>query len=241
MEDAGTADRRERHVAPPQPGLIGERSNDLAELRDERLRAPHPSPFVPPDDDLSCEVRQRSADPRPAYVDPDDPAGTRVQLVQDGARTLPAGRPAGLARQPRGRQGRERLRDRRLRQTGGAGDLRPRDRTSLTDGLEHDALVDRAKQSRRADRNGSARTRRSPPPLQCPCPRVPKESFLTIPADATLVRAGESRHVPIAASEAMRTPDVIALGETMLSLVAADGALAESHTLHVTFGGAEAN
>jgi 2-dehydro-3-deoxygluconokinase len=39
----------------------------------------------------------------------------------------------------------------------------------------------------------------------------------------------------------MRTPDVIALGETMLSLVAADGPLAESRTLHVTFGGAEAN
>jgi 2-dehydro-3-deoxygluconokinase len=39
----------------------------------------------------------------------------------------------------------------------------------------------------------------------------------------------------------MRTPDVIALGETMLSLVAADGPLAESQSLHVTFGGAEAN
>lgn len=39
----------------------------------------------------------------------------------------------------------------------------------------------------------------------------------------------------------MRYPDVIALGETMLSLVAADGPLAESRTLHVTFGGAEAN
>lgn len=39
----------------------------------------------------------------------------------------------------------------------------------------------------------------------------------------------------------MRNPDVIALGETMLSLVAADGPLAESRTLHVTFGGAEAN
>src|ERR687891_1723932 len=42
-------------------------------------------------------------------------------------------------------------------------------------------------------------------------------------------------------SEAMRTPDVIALGETMLSLVAVDGPLTESRTLHVTFGGAEAN
>ena len=39
----------------------------------------------------------------------------------------------------------------------------------------------------------------------------------------------------------MRTPDVIALGETMLSLVAADGPLAESQSLHVTFGGAESN
>jgi 2-dehydro-3-deoxygluconokinase len=39
----------------------------------------------------------------------------------------------------------------------------------------------------------------------------------------------------------MRTPDVIALGETMLSLVAADAPLAEARTLHVTFGGAEAN
>jgi 2-dehydro-3-deoxygluconokinase len=36
-------------------------------------------------------------------------------------------------------------------------------------------------------------------------------------------------------------PDVIALGETMLSLIAADAPLATSRTMHVSFGGAEAN
>src|SRR5918992_2006762 len=44
-----------------------------------------------------------------------------------------------------------------------------------------------------------------------------------------------------AASEAMSTPDVIALGETMLSLISADAPLGESRAMHVTFGGAEAN
>ena len=37
------------------------------------------------------------------------------------------------------------------------------------------------------------------------------------------------------------TPEVIALGETMLSLVATDGPLDQANTFHATHGGAESN
>ena len=90
MEHARTPDRGERHLTPPQPGLVRERVRDLAELRDQRLRTANPGPFVPASDDLTAEVGEGGADPGPPDVDPDDPAGPRVELVQHRARPLAA-------------------------------------------------------------------------------------------------------------------------------------------------------
>ena len=149
VEHAGAPDRRERDLLPLHTGFGGERVRDLADLRDRRALAPDVCAFVAAGDDLAGEVRDGRADEVPAHVEPHDPPGSRVELVQHGRGAPPAARTPRLADQTSGQQRGERLGHRRFRQVAVPGDLRPGDGTHLADELEDRTLVDRLEQARR--------------------------------------------------------------------------------------------
>ena len=109
LEHPGTADRRERHLPPFDPGVSRERVRDGPDLRDQRLGALHPGALVATGDELSGDIGDRRAHPVPADIDPDHPSGLRVQLVEHGGRTLAPTRPSGLTDESGIQQRHERL------------------------------------------------------------------------------------------------------------------------------------
>ena len=71
-----------RKVEPERPsgGLLGEHVRKLADLRDQLLGATDPSALLAPGHDRAAEIGDRRSHTVAADVDPDDPAGARVEL-----------------------------------------------------------------------------------------------------------------------------------------------------------------
>ena len=142
----------------------------VADLLDQRRGAARARPLVAAGDDRAGDVGDRRPHPVAADVDADDPAGRRVQLVEDRARPLAAGSPADLVDEPARRSARP------ARATRSAWTARSRGRSAArdivpvrADQLEHRALVDGARRSRgcpgartcRGDRSASPPSRRA--------------------------------------------------------------------------------
>jgi hypothetical protein len=153
-EHAGAPDGGHRDAAPADTGRIGRTPGDGTDRRDQRTRRTGARRLPALGHDLPGEVGDGGPDVFPADVDPDDPAGRRVQLVQERGRTLPAGRSPGLSDEPRSLQRRQRLRDGRLREARLPGDLRPGDGPPVADPIQDRPLVDRPEQAGRARRVG---------------------------------------------------------------------------------------
>jgi hypothetical protein len=148
VQHAGAPDGRLRHLAPAEPGLAGEAVRDLTYLADQRRRAADAGTLVAARHDGPGDVGDGGADELATDVDPDDPAGLGVQLVEDRARAFPARRAADFADQPGARELGERQGHGRLGEPRLARHLGARDRPAATDRLERGTLVDRAQQAR---------------------------------------------------------------------------------------------
>ena len=165
VEHAGAPHRRVRDVPPPDPGVPGQVVRHLPDLPDERGRAPHPGALVPAGHDRPRDVGDRGPDPLAADVDPDDPPGLGVQLVQDRRGALPTARSPHLPDEPGMEEGPERQRDRRLRQARLPGHLRTGQGAAVMDDLEHGPLVDRPQEAWRPGGHAPLRAgRRKLPP-----------------------------------------------------------------------------
>ena len=93
--------RRMRHLPPADAGLAGKAVGDLADLLDQRAALRDAAALVAAGDDPAGDVGDRPHARRAADIDPDHPAGLRVELVEDRAGPLAArsrGRPPDQAR-----------------------------------------------------------------------------------------------------------------------------------------------
>lgn len=104
VQHAGAPDGRLRHLAPAEACLAGQAVRDLADLADQRRSAADAGPLVATRHDGPGDVGDGGADVLATDVDPDDPAGLGVQLVEDRAGAFPARRAADLADQPGARE-----------------------------------------------------------------------------------------------------------------------------------------
>src|SRR4029453_10981520 len=142
LEHPGAAHGDVLDLVPADAGLGGQAVGDGPELADQGAGAGGAGVLVAAGGPPPGDVGQGGPEPAAADVDPDHPAGGRIELVEDGGGAGAAAGAADLADQPGLEQGGEAEGDGRLGQPGLPGHLRPGDRPGALDLLEDGAGVD---------------------------------------------------------------------------------------------------
>src|SRR5262249_20338368 len=82
IDDARATDHRVRNVLVREARFDGDRRGEIADLRDEPMRLARLRSLLTTQYDFACQVGERDAEPTPADVEPDDPAGLGPHLVE---------------------------------------------------------------------------------------------------------------------------------------------------------------
>ena len=148
VEDARAADHGVHDAAPAHAGFRDHRACLRGGSADDVLRAARAVAGIAASGNRAGQVRDRDANPRSPDVDAHDVVGGSVGLVEHRGAAARGRRWSHRPHQADDLELRERLRDRRLRKSSFASQLRTREGTTVAQPLHQCALVERAEQSR---------------------------------------------------------------------------------------------